>query len=75
MTPYISNNKIMNFNINYPDWICFECGSLYGNRPCGISTWHENKCDICNKITSVTEPRDFGHLTIKIKKESNNGMP
>jgi len=46
----------------YPHWICSDCGNKYGNRQCGIATWHFDKCDLCGKETSVTEPRDYGHL-------------
>lgn len=48
----------------YPDWVCFDCGRKHGrarhsNR---ISTIHLGVCDICQRYTSVTEPRDFNHL-------------
>jgi len=48
----------------YPDLICFDCGRKHGrarhsNR---ISTVHLGVCDICQRYTSVTEPRDFNHL-------------
>jgi len=46
----------------YPMWICSSCGEKYGNRPFGVSTWHEDTCGICGKVTGVTEPRDFGGL-------------
>lgn len=46
-------------------WICAECGKKYGNRECGIATWHEAVCDICGKKTEVTEPRDFGYTNKK----------
>ena len=45
-----------------PEWICMECGKRYGRKSIGIATWHEDMCDICGEITSVTEPRDFGYL-------------
>ena len=48
----------------YPEWICRPCGEAHGRgMPAGhVSTWHEDPCGICGKVTSVTEPRDFGHL-------------
>jgi methionyl-tRNA synthetase len=46
----------------YPQWICGECGDKHGKRECGRATWHPNTCDVCGKTTSVTEPRDYGHL-------------
>jgi len=48
--------------MNYPQWICRECGMKYGKKECGVATWHFGKCDICGQETSVTEPRDFGHI-------------
>jgi hypothetical protein len=49
---------------DYPAWICRDCGILHGKRPNAkqVSCYHKGKCGICSKETSVTEPRDFGHL-------------
>jgi rubrerythrin len=48
----------------YPAWICRPCGEAHGRgMPAGhASTWHEDPCGVCGKVTSVSEPRDFGHL-------------
>jgi hypothetical protein len=48
----------------YPAWICRPCGEAHGRgMPKGhVSTWHEDTCGICGRVTSVSEPRDFGHL-------------
>lgn len=48
----------------YPAWICRPCGEAHGRgMPAGhASTWHEDTCGICGKVTAVSEPRDFGHL-------------
>ena len=46
-------------------WICYECGERYGRRGCGVATWHEDVCDICEKKRAVTEPRDFGGISDK----------
>ena len=49
----------------YPDWICNSCGRKHGKRPEGNpygATYHNGKCGVCNEMTEVTEPRDFGHL-------------
>ena len=59
----------------YPVFICFECGKEYGKgMPEGhVCTVHVGRCDICGRETSVTEPRDFGHLDsgkIKVKGAS-----
>jgi hypothetical protein len=48
--------------MNYPQWICHECGVKYGKKECGVATWHQGKCDVCGKEKMVTEPRDYGHL-------------
>lgn len=46
----------------YPDWVCFKCGINASNgKSFTVSTYHEGKCDVCGKIKSVTEPRDFYH--------------
>lgn len=46
-----------------PDWICAECGETYGRRACNAhATWHKDMCGVCGKVTSCTEPRDFGYL-------------
>ncbi len=52
------------FSPAYPAWICRPCGEAHGRgMPEGhISTWHEDPCGVCGKVTSVSEPRDFGHL-------------
>lgn len=54
--------------IDYPSWICRECGEKYGRRPCGIASWHVAECGVCSNSTWVTEPRDFGHLKPEWRK-------
>lgn len=50
--------------MNYPSWICHECGMKHGNgKRSPVSCWHEGECDICKRETAVTEPRDYGHLS------------
>lgn len=56
------NDKLTKELFKYPDWICADCGDKYGNKECGVSTWHMDICDICGETKPVTEPRDFGHL-------------
>jgi rubrerythrin len=52
------------FAPKYPAWICRPCGEAHGRgMPAGhVSTWHEDTCGICGKVTPCSEPRDFGHL-------------
>lgn len=52
------------FSKRYPDWICEPCGRRYGKHPEGnhVATYHNGKCGVCGTQTSVSEPRDFGHL-------------
>ena len=47
---------------DYPVWVCYPCGIRHGFKECGIATWHDDTCGVCGKVTTVTEPRDFGHL-------------
>lgn len=56
----------------YPQWICAECGKRYGRGMARnhVATWHDGKCDICDRSRPVTEPRDFGHLLAWPVKES-----
>lgn len=49
---------------SYPDWVCADCGMKHGRHNPGIATWHLGRCDICGKEKAVTEPRDFGHLSL-----------
>lgn len=48
--------------MSYPRWVCEDCGKTYGRRPVREATWHLGICGICGERTSVTQPRDFGHL-------------
>ena len=55
-------NHINVIKQDYPTWICGDCGTKYGRKPCGIATWDMGVCGVCGKTTAVTEPRDFNHL-------------
>ena len=48
--------------VEYPSWVCGDCGDRYGRRSSGVATWHPDTCGICGEEAIVTEPRDFGHL-------------
>ena len=63
---------------NYPCWCCHECAvEALGHEPppgC-LATWHNGVCDVCERHTAVTEPRDYGwpdfkHMTLK-KREAD----
>lgn len=49
----------------YPEWVCFKCGhdaaKAQGKYVSELSTIHEGRCEVCNKIRAVTQPRDFGY--------------
>ena len=34
----------------------------YGSFKCGTATWTKTNCACCGKLTSCTEPRDFGYF-------------
>ncbi len=61
----------------YPQWICAKCGAKYGRCAVSVATWHQDKCDVCGKLGSVTEPRDYGHLLEgwQDEKVSNESKP
>ena len=52
------------------NWVCQECGIKFGRgisrtqKQMTLSTWHIGKCGVCKATKQVTEPRDFGYLTI-----------
>lgn len=47
---------------DYPAWVCSACGAKYGTRTPMLATWHMGRCGVCNAVTVVTQPRDYGHL-------------
>lgn len=49
-------------DLEYPAWVCGDCGQKHGRRSAGICTFHIGECDICGRVEMVTEPRDYGHL-------------
>lgn len=53
-----------------PEWVCGDCGEAYGNRECGLATWHDDKCGVCGEYKIVTEPRDFGYLKPEWKRHN-----
>lgn len=46
----------------YPCWVCHSCGVKFGNKDARRATWHMDNCGICDTLTQVTEPYDFGEL-------------
>lgn len=53
--------------------VCSECGNKYGDYTAGVSSWWNDECDVCGKITAVSEARDFGYLDKGIKELENGG--
>lgn len=49
-------------------WVCNDCGIHHGSYTRSVSTFHEGKCDICQKKAVVTESRDYGYLQKGRKK-------
>ena len=62
--------------------VCDKCGieanrltclKRYGREPLlkkfTISTYHMGKCDVCGKVTGVTEARDFFHPDFSLLNE------
>ena len=47
----------------YPEWICDLCAGAAGKRLRGLATFHPDVCSLCGETRSVTEPRDYGHLS------------
>jgi len=44
----------------YPSVVCFKCGiNASKGKSFAVSTYHIDKCDVCGKVKSVTEPRDY----------------
>lgn len=48
--------------ISNPEWVCADCGKLYGRRPVGLATFHIDTCGVCGQKKAVTQPRDYGYL-------------
>lgn len=55
----------------YPSEVCFDCGEKHGRGMSKdhICTTYPGTCGVCGKETTVTEPRDFGHLNEPWKDE------
>jgi hypothetical protein len=50
---------------------CNECGKKYGKYSVGCSSVWEDTCDVCGKVTGVTEVRDYGYLQKGIAELKN----
>lgn len=66
------SKRRMQKNHYYPSYICIDCGEKHCNwfpqKTIASSTFHQGVCDMCDKKTALTQPRDFGHLTQKAVK-------
>jgi len=50
----------------YPVWVCRDCGlEASGGKCFSLSTYHVNKCDVCEQEKAVTEPRDFYYPSLE----------
>ncbi len=54
---------------NYPTWVCHGCAIKYGGNAPSMATYHDNICDICGELKSVTEPRDYGYPKFPTKEK------
>lgn len=54
-------------NSERPSYICIDCGQEHcKGLPESLihsPTFHEGVCDMCGKTSSLTQPRDYGHLS------------
>lgn len=48
--------------MKYPNRVCMPCGKQHGQRPPGLTAWHQDRCDVCGKHEVVTTPNAFGQL-------------
>ena len=60
---------------NYPHWICHECGikgvtqdKIKLKEPF-VACYHVDRCEVCNKVTIVTEARDYGYPSFTKKPQ------
>ena len=58
-----------------PSWVCQPCGLTYGARVPAVATWHKDTCGVCGARDSVTEPRDFGYLSVAWYKAPSRESP
>lgn len=54
-----------------PDWICRKCGGKWGlwwdggnysGPPTHTSNFRSGQCNVCNEMTGVTKPSNYGYL-------------
>ncbi len=46
-----------------PKYVCYYCGTRYGYKTAVVkANWHKGQCNICGKLESLTEARNFGNL-------------
>ena len=52
----------------YPAWMCHDCGVAARGGPLRAlagAAYYKSKCEVCGKVRSVTEPRDYGYPEFK----------
>jgi hypothetical protein len=50
--------------------VCNDCGNEYGTYSSSCSSRWVDKCDVCGKISTVTESRDYNYLEKGIRQLS-----
>lgn len=71
MTKHWPSDRLINDkNDKYPEFICVPCAIENGGRwPAGhLASMSTGLCGWCGKQKEVTEPRDWGYPSYKLKK-------
>lgn len=63
----MNNSEILK-RLTTASYTCHYCGTKWGLPRAGVSTWHRGKCDVCNRITSVTKARDYSYFITGIRQ-------
>lgn len=69
------NDVLFKLRVKGASRVCHRCGVLYGKGPQKVeSTWiADEKCDICEEITHITDFRDYGYAKSEYYLEENYG--
>ena len=50
--------------LDQAEWVCHACWMKYGRHIPELATYHIWICGVCWEKTSVTQPRDYGYLSV-----------